>query len=201
MAHLHLPPGGDPTTIAWIKLPRWRRRLARAQARAHMKSAAFVKENGALTKAQRRQATPWQPLVLTPGDAHFLSGMMTSEGARLILLGLNRRERRALRSKAGPGMQHFRSGNDPDPFERLALEAALGGHVARSDRRTTPLLSKAFAMAKAERRRMEFAEAKDFADSFKGRAMKAAATVAAVPTVIGKRVANLFRRSKGAQEA
>lgn len=100
MAHLSLPPDTDPTTLDWLRLSRQRRRAAWADARTYMKSAAYIKSNGPLTKSQRRLATPWQGIVLEPVNAHLLSGHMTTDGIAQVRAGLNRRERRALKSKA-----------------------------------------------------------------------------------------------------
>lgn len=94
-----MPEGGDPETVAWLKLSRARRRAAWADAREHMKSAAFVKAHGtALTKGQRRAATPWQPLLLPPYEWHLFSGRANQETALLIRGGLNRLQRRTLKA-------------------------------------------------------------------------------------------------------
>lgn len=182
MAQFILPPGGDPTTIAWLRLNRRRRRAARAGARRYLLEETVgqrIRGEPTMTKAQRRQATPWQPIVVPPGDAHFLSGNMSVDQTRLILLGLNRRERRALAAKSGP-----RGG----PLEQMAADGALGGHVTRSSRRILPLLSKAHVYARAESTRRSIADAQGFAKSFKGRALKGLVTAAAVPMVAYDRI-------------
>jgi len=106
MAHLHLPDTVDPTTRAWLKLDRRERRAAMHDARAHMKSRAFIEEYGQLTKAQRRAATPWQPILLNPADAHVLSGRGRADQSAMCKSGLNRAARRRLKAKSrGPSMR------------------------------------------------------------------------------------------------
>jgi hypothetical protein len=178
MAHFLFPAGGDPDTVAWLKLSRRQRRAARASTRAHL-----AQTRRDLTKAQRRLATPWQPIVVPPGDAHFLSGRPNQDSARLILLGLNRRERRALKSPAGPKHQ---------------VQDYSTGHVTRSATRMTPLLSRLWIYSQAERRRQMIADSQSLASSPLMKVARGAAVAAAVPIVAGKMalgaVKNLFRK-------
>jgi hypothetical protein len=180
MAHFNMPPGGDPDTVAWLQLPRKRRRAAWSSARRDLRGPGTIAE---ITKAQRRAATPWQPIVVPPGDAHFLSGRPNQDAARLILLGLNRRERRALKSKGGP---------------RHEVMDYATGHAVRSERRTLPLLSRLGIYARAEQRRRGLAKAQGFQGSALGKVARGAALAAAVPVVaarkIGSAVKGLFRR-------
>jgi len=183
MAHFNMPAGGDPTTIAWLKLPRKRRRAAMFDARrALIGHPTEAPGEVPITKAQRRAATPWQPIIVGPGDAHFLSGRTSSETARLILLGLNRRERRALRSKGGP---------------KHEVRDYQTGHVSRSERRMTPLLSRLWIYAEAEKRRRALASAQTFQASPLGKVARLAATAAAVPIVAGKRLMAAAKRLFG----
>jgi len=195
MAHFNMPAGGDPTTIAWLKLSRKRRRAAMFDARRALRGEIIFDEatrrrdgpvasieGTKITKAQRRAATPWQPIVVPPGDAHFLSGRPSSETARLILLGLNRRERRALRSKGGP---------------RHEVRDYQTGHVSRSERCMTPLLSRLWIYAEAEKRRRALASAQTFQASPLGKVARLAATAAAVPIVAGKHLAAAVKRLFG----
>jgi hypothetical protein len=205
MAHFLFPAGGDPDTVAWLRLSRRQRRAARASTREYLRwkwkqpsakmtilglshwiagGACPVKIGPSdLTKAQRRLATPWQPIVVPPGDAHFLSGRPNQDSARLILLGLNRRERRALKSPAGPKHQ---------------VRDYSTGHVTRSATRMTPLLSRLWIYSQAERRRQVIAASQSLASSPVMKVARGVATAAAVPIVAGKMalgaVKNLFRK-------
>lgn len=183
MAHLALPPGGDPTTAAWLRLPRARRRAAWADARRNPGTEL------PLTKGQRRQAAPWHGIVLRPGDAHFLSGRVNQDAAALILLGLNRRERRAMRAKSGPRGRN--------------LIASPAGHVTRSDASMLPLHSRFALMQRANAARETLIASQDFSefrDSWKGRAAKALSLAAAVPIVAGRRIKGLFNRLTGGNQ-
>ena len=197
MAHLSIPPGGDPEMAAWIRLPRQRRRAARAATRRALRFATrgevipSLPESeawDALTKAERRAATPWHGIVLPPGDQHFLSGHSNADKAALILLGLNRRERRAMRGKSGPrGRNLIGSG----------LSAVQAGHVVRSDRRILPVLNRFGLFHRADGARRRLADAQDFQTSWKGRALRGLATAAAVPIVAGRRLKDLGKRLIG----
>jgi hypothetical protein len=188
MAHFLFPAGGDPDTATWLRLPRWRRRAAQADARRGLighkvRLGDDEYDVRDMTKAERRLATPWQPIVLPPGDAHFLSGRPNQDSARLILLGLNRRERRALKSPAGPKHQ---------------VQDYSTGHVTRSATRMTPLLSRLWIYSQAERRRQMIADSQSLASSPLMKVARGAAVAAAVPIVAGKMalgaVKNLFRK-------
>lgn len=102
-------PASPGDVRAWLQLPRSSRRKAMRDARRHLIGQRFASIGGelgatrdTLTKPQRRAATPWQPVLRSPVEAHFASGRQNRETLVELSMGFNRGQRRAMKAKKGP---------------------------------------------------------------------------------------------------